>query len=106
MLGSKHHNGRQQWVVKFSQSIQHSKTVKVRHIEIEQDEIGAPVGIVRQYLARILNQHQIAIALGTEHLVQQLQIRRLIINDENAGPLRIQAPILVHLLTFRAMRLN
>lgn len=83
-FGREDDDGRQQRIAQRLQLGQDLVAVGKGHVDVEQDEIGTPLGVPGLRLAWILDHDRRRVAFGAQQLVEQLEVRQLVVDDENA----------------------
>ena len=69
----------------FLEAFHHLEAVHAGHQQIEQDQVVAILAIQLADRMGICRRRNVHIAVSTQHLLQQLHIGFLIVNDQNAG---------------------
>ena len=84
MLGRQDHDRWQQGRPQGLELLHDLKAIQVRHVQVEQDEVGLCVLIQADHPARVFHQHQLLIALHAQHLVEQLQVDWFVVHGHDA----------------------
>jgi hypothetical protein len=76
--------GGQQRIIEGSELRHHGKAIQMRHVDIEQDQVGARLAVAVEHLPRVLNQHQLLVTLHAQHAIEQLEVCRFVVDDQDA----------------------
>src|SRR5258708_6070160 len=67
----------------FRQLLEHGHAVEERHEQIEQDQVGLERAVALEDLARVQRAHEVLIPGGHEHPLEQTDVARLIVDDQD-----------------------
>ena len=86
VLGSEHDHRRHGQLHVFTDQQQHIMTAQIRHADVEQDERGRGALDLAEHLTGVGQTGQVLIAGVLEYRLEQTQVCRVVIDDEDARP--------------------
>ncbi len=82
---ARHHQHREEGALgNLAQAVEHLEAVHVRHVEVEQDQVGARVDVELHHLARVARALDPPEPLALEQAPQHEHVRRLVVDDQDA----------------------
>jgi hypothetical protein len=85
------HQHRQEHVARDRELADDRDPVQVRHHQVEQDQVGRPLAVERPHLARVGRAADLAIAGLGQHALEESDVGRLVVDDEDPGLPEIDA---------------
>lgn len=71
--------------VDLAEEFHHLEAIQVRHVQVQRDEIGSPLTVHLLDAAWVGEAADVPVPLVREHLLEQLDVGRLVVNDQHLG---------------------